>query len=192
MIFELSADAEGLLDADSEIGRLRRRDPDALAALVARYQHRLYRYLLRLVRDPAAADDLFQQTWLRAVEKLRQYDARRSFEAWLFAIARNLTIDHLRRRRHESLDEPGNGGPLAERLRSGKPNVLEGCLQSERVALVMDGMAELPPASREVLTLRFEEEMKLTEIADLTGVPLATVKSRLRRAMIQLRQRLAQ
>ena len=68
MIFELSADAEELLDADSEIGRLRRRDPDALAALVARYQHRLYRYLLRLVRDPAAADDLFQQTWLRAVE----------------------------------------------------------------------------------------------------------------------------
>jgi DNA-directed RNA polymerase specialized sigma24 family protein len=57
-------------------------EEDSVVTLVTRYQHRLYRYLLRLVRDPAAAEDLFQQTWLRVLQALRRYDARRRFEAW--------------------------------------------------------------------------------------------------------------
>jgi RNA polymerase sigma factor (sigma-70 family) len=61
--------------------------------MISRYQHRLYRYLLRLVREPAAADDLFQQTWLRVMEKIGRYDARRNFESWLFSVAHNLAID---------------------------------------------------------------------------------------------------
>jgi RNA polymerase sigma-70 factor (ECF subfamily) len=65
MILEAIIDWEQPVAPDSEIAKLRRRDPDVLAALVTRYQHRLYRYLLRLVRDPATAEDLFQQTWLR-------------------------------------------------------------------------------------------------------------------------------
>src|SRR4029077_18353976 len=74
--------------------------------LIARYQNRLYRYLLRIVRQPAEAEDLFQQTWLRVVEKIRSFDASRNFDAWLFTLARNLAIDHLRKIRPESLDEP--------------------------------------------------------------------------------------
>src|ERR1043166_2197514 len=85
-----------------EVSRLRRGDPDALAAAIARYQHRLYRYLQRFVGDASEAEDLFQQTWLRVLENLRRYDARRSFEAWLFSIAHNLAVDNLRRRRRLS------------------------------------------------------------------------------------------
>jgi RNA polymerase sigma-70 factor (ECF subfamily) len=157
---------------------------DELAALVTRYQHRLYRYLLRLVREPAAAEDLFQQTWLRVLQSIRRYDAHRSFEAWLFAVAHNLAIDHLRRGRLESLDEPPSEPVAAD------PDALERCLASERTGLLAASMSQLPALYREVLTLRFEEEMKLEEIAEVVRVPLSTVKSRLRRALESLRARL--
>jgi len=88
-----------------EIARLRCRDSAALASVVGRYQHRLYRYLRRLVREPAAADDLFQQTWLNVVRQMDRYDSRRSFDTWLFAIAHNAAMDLLRRQTGESLEE---------------------------------------------------------------------------------------
>jgi len=91
---------------ESDVAQLRRGDLDALTALVTRYQNRLYRYLLRLVRQPADAEDLFQQTWVRVAERIGKYDPQRNFDAWLFSVARNLAIDHLRRVRPESLDEP--------------------------------------------------------------------------------------
>src|SRR6202021_3232633 len=104
---------------DTEIAQLRRGDLDALSTLLTRYQNRLYRYLLRMVRQPAEAEDLFQQTWLRVAEKIQQYDPRRSFEAWLFTLARNLAIDHLRRVRPESLAEPIGDSPQGKTAQSG-------------------------------------------------------------------------
>lgn len=95
---------------DAEVSRLRGGDLDALSGLLARYQNRLYRYLLRMVRDTADADDLFQQTWMRVAEQIRKYNPSRNFDAWLFTLARHLAIDHLRRRRPESLDEPVSNG----------------------------------------------------------------------------------
>jgi len=116
---------EGPLGLDAEVAQLRRGDLDALAALLARYQNRLYRYLLRLVREPATAEDLFQQTWLRVAERIRHYDSRRSFEAWLFAVARNLAIDHLRRVAPQSLDEENESGEAAvTRLAAAVPPAL--------------------------------------------------------------------
>src|SRR5271169_5255301 len=97
---------EAPVGVEDELSRLRRGDPEALGALVERYQHRLYRYLCRLVSDPAAAEDLFQQTWLRVAEQIHRYDEGRNFDAWLFRVAHNLAIDSLRRYRPESLDEP--------------------------------------------------------------------------------------
>ena len=96
------------MGVDAAVLQLRRGDPDALVTLMARYQNRVYRYLLRLVRQPADADDLFQQTWLRVAEKIRSFDTSRNFDAWLFTLARNLAFDHLRRARPSSLDEPIN------------------------------------------------------------------------------------
>src|SRR5439155_12868012 len=105
MIYEAALPKDFELTEQDELARLRRGDPAALSAAVNRYQHRLYRYLFRLVREPAAADDLFQQTWLNAVRQIRRYDPRRSFDTWLFAIAHNAAMDLLRRRPGESLDE---------------------------------------------------------------------------------------
>jgi RNA polymerase sigma-70 factor (ECF subfamily) len=191
MMAEAEMVLEELVGPDAEAAQLRRGDPRALSALLDRYQNRLYRYLLRFVRQPAVAEDLFQQTWLRVAQKIRRYDARRSFEAWLFAVARNLAIDHLRRHAPQSLDEPLPSGEAAhEHIAGGAPDALDLVLTRERGALVAAAVAELPAVYREVLTLRFEEEMKLEEIAELIDAPLSTVKTRLRRALEALRQKL--
>ncbi len=185
---------EGVVGVEAEVAQLRRGDLDALSALLTRYQNRLYRYLLRLVREPATAEDLFQQTWVRVAEKIRRYDSRRSFEAWLFAVARNLAIDHLRRLKPESLDEPApgdpTGAPAVARLRAADPPPLDAILARERSGRLAATLGELPVIYREVLTLRFEEEMKLEEVAAVLDAPLSTVKTRLRRGLEFLRQSL--
>ena len=145
------------------------------------------------MREPAEAEDLFQQTWIRVAEKIRQYDPRRNFEAWLFTVARNIAIDHLRRIRPQSLDEPIEGAPgesAATRLQSSERPVLDGIVERERTSRLAHALDLLPVTHREVLTLRFEEEMKLEEIAEVIDIPLSTVKTRLRRALDRLRQTL--
>jgi len=182
---------EGLVAVDADVARLRRGDLNALSELIARYQNRLYRYLLRIVRRPAEAEDLFQQTWLRVVEKIRSFDGSRNFDAWLFTLARNLAIDHLRRIHPQSLDEPlaasGHGETAADRIPSRDHAPFDRALAAERRTQIAEAIAALPMTYREVLTLRFEDEMKIEEIALITRVPISTVKSRLRRALEQLR-----
>ena len=178
--------------APSEAGGIvlavRRGDPDAFAALVTRYQNRLYRYLLRWAGEPAAAEDLFQQTWMRVVQNIHRFDPLRNFDAWLFAIARNVAIDLLRRRRPGGFEEPLEEGTQAfDRAPSNLPGALEQLLRSEKAELVQKLLAAQPPVYREILSLRFEEEMKLEEIAELLSVPLGTAKSRLSRALERLR-----
>lgn len=188
MILAAAMNPEALSGVEDTIVRMRRGDLDALTAVISRYQHRLYRYLLRLVREPAAADDLFQQTWLRVMEKIGRYNAGRNFEAWLFSVAHNLAVDSWRGKRGESLDDAGDSGePPSARLQAGGPDALERLLDFERDAMLAACIGGLPGIHREVLTLRFEEDMKLEEIAEVAGIPLATVKSRLRRALEGLR-----
>jgi len=188
MILAASMNLETFRTAEDAIARLRRGDTDALADILARYQHRLYRFLLRLLQDQAAAEDLFQQTWLRVMEKIGGYDARARFETWLFSVAHNLAIDYLRRKRSSSLDAPDETGiTRAERLVSGRPNPLDQLLDSERSAILAAAIHKLPAIHRVVLSLRFEEGMRLEEIAEVAGVPLSTVKSRLHRALESLR-----
>ena len=191
MIAAVAADWEGSVGIDADVFQLRQGDLEALSALIARYQNRLYRYLLRMVRQPQEAEDLFQQTWLRVAEKIRSYDPERNFDAWLFTLARNLSLDYLRRNRPYSLDEAAGedaaGETMASRLASGEPAALDGLLARERSLHLTAALEELPVVYREVLTLRFEEEMKLEEIAMVLAAPLSTVKSRLRRALEQMR-----
>ena len=147
-----------------------------------------------LLREGGPAEDLFQQTWLRVIEKARQFDERRSFEGWLFTIGRNLALDHLRRYQPESLDEPLPGEPAGEpreaRLAADGPSALDRVLQRERWERLAAAMDLLPWIYREILTLRFEEEMKVEEMADVLDVPLSTAKTRLRRGLEMMRETL--
>jgi len=182
---------EASVGQETRGARLRRGEPEAFEEVLRQYQHRLYRYLVRLARDPALAEDLFQQTWLRVVERIKQYDPQRNFEAWLFSVARNLTMDHFRRYKPESLDEPQGddfaGATRADFLEAEGPSALDSLLGKESSAQLIESLELLPWIYREVLTLRFEEEMKLEEIAVTLDIPLSTAKTRLRRGLEQMR-----
>jgi len=145
------------------------------------------------VRQPATAEDLFQQTWLRVMERIKSYNPQHNFEGWLFALAHNLAIDYLRRYRPQSLDEPlPSGDSQVETIAGSGPGALELLLVRERATWLAECVAELPVSFREVLTLRFEEEMRLEEIAVVLGLPLGTVKTRLHRSLKHLRRAVEQ
>lgn len=169
---------------------LRRRDPALFEALIAQYEYRLYRYLLYLTGSTEAARDLFQETWLRVLTRGHQYDGVSRFEAWLFSIARHLAIDTSRRRRLDSLDElldPARGGSAREPRtpEDASPFTAYASRElAERLNLVIE---RLPAVYREVLLLRFQEDLSLEEIAGVVRAPLATVKSRLYRGLTAAR-----
>jgi RNA polymerase sigma-70 factor (ECF subfamily) len=168
---------------------LRRGDPGILDGLIEKYQHRLFRYLLSLTGNRTIAEDLFQETWLHVLERGHQYREQWKFEVWLFSIARHLVIDLARRKKSYSLDEmmdPEEGRGFEPS--AGQPSPFEQLLsgeQSERIARVL---SRIPAAYREVLLLRFHEELELEELAAILKAPLSTVKSRLYRGLDTLRK----
>jgi len=185
--------ATWMTDERAEIARgLRRRDPSVLDRLIEQYQHRLFRYLVYLAGNRALAEDLFQETWLRVLERGCQYDGKSPFETWLFAIARHLLIDTLRRKSPASLDallDPEEGAPLWEPPAT-DPSAYELLAGREQQAQMAAAVAGVPAVYREVLMLRFQEDLKLEEISAVVGAPLATVKSRLYRGLSALRQQM--
>jgi len=172
---------------------LKQRDPEVLDRLIEQYQFRLFRYLLHLTSDRERAEDFFQETWLRVLERGHQYDGKWKFEAWLFAIARNLVLDWHRRKKPQSLESLGGGDPDApfdlkdEQARS----PFDLAREAEERAGVELSLRRVPAVYREVLVLRFQEELQLEEIAGITGAPLSTVKSRLYRGLEALKGALA-
>jgi RNA polymerase sigma-70 factor (ECF subfamily) len=171
---------------------LKRQDPELLDQLIETYQHRLMRYLMFLTSRREVAEDLFQEVWIRVLRRGSQYNGKARFDTWIFAIARNLVIDLSRKRTMASLDEMCEGGeddrPF-EIVQEG-PSPLEQFQYRENASEVAMVLLTLEPNYREVLTLRFHEEMSLEEIATVTRAPLSTVKSRLYRGLAALKPEL--
>jgi RNA polymerase sigma-70 factor (ECF subfamily) len=173
---------------------LQRQDPELLDRLIEQHQHRLYRYLLFLTGNAALAEDLFQETWIRVLERGAQYNGKSKFESWLLAIARHLVIDVSRRKKMASLEELGNPetdapyDPPDERAAS----VLQMLVSRENAQAVQTSLLKIPAYYREVLVLRFHEELGLEEIATVTATPVSTVKSRLYRGLTALKTALAE
>ena len=168
---------------------LRSRDPDVFDRLIEQYQYRLFRYLFSLTGSRETAEDLFQETWVRVLERGHQYDGKSRFEAWLFAIARHLAIDFLRKKAPQSLDELVDSGEaeIAARPAPSPPSAIDLLSRREAGERVEAALGHLPAAYREVLVLRFQEELALEEIAAVVAAPLSTVKSRLYRGLDELR-----
>jgi RNA polymerase sigma-70 factor (ECF subfamily) len=168
---------------------LQRRDPDLLDRLIEQYQFRLFRYLVYISGDRTHAEDFFQETWIRVLERGHQYDGKSRFEGWLFAIARNLVIDWQRQRKVQSLDaltDSEQAHPLQVKDER-SASALQAVLNSEQHAQVQGALQQIPAIYREVLLLRFQEELQIDEIAGVLGTPPSTVKSRLYRGLEALR-----
>src|SRR5579859_792604 len=178
-------------DAKALARGLQRRDPELLDRLIEQYQFRLFRYLLHLTANRERAEDFFQETWLRVLERGHQYDGKWKFEAWLFAIARNLVLDWHRRKKPQSLESlagPDEDAAPFDVKDEKSASPLEQVLQAEAQSGVELSLQRVPAVYREVLVLRFQEEMQLDEIAGVTGAPISTVKSRLYRGLEALKQ----
>jgi RNA polymerase sigma-70 factor (ECF subfamily) len=168
----------------SHIARgLRQRDVALLHSLVEQYQYRLVRYLTYLLgrRDPV--DDLVQETWLRVLERGHSYDGKLRFEPWLFAVARNLALDYVRKRRLFSLET----SDFVEQPPSRSPSPFEQAARTEDARRLADSLATLEPFYREALVLRFQEDLSLAEISLVVGAPVSTVSSRIYRGLAALR-----
>jgi len=170
---------------------LRERDKQLLADLVERYQHRLVRYLLYLTGRREYAEDLAQETWVRVLQRGSQYNGRQQFDPWLFAIARNLAIDYLRKKLKvvQTASLPNDPDAMLLLPTSG-PSPFEAAARSEDAIRLAGQLQILSPLYREVLLLRFQEELSLPEIAQVLGAPLTTVTSRIYRGLAELRSAL--
>jgi len=171
---------------------LKQQDPELLDRLIELYQHRLLRYLLFLTGNREVSEDLFQETWMRVLLRGGQYNGKARFDTWLFTIARNLVIDLSRKRTMASLDELSDGSDDERPMEfpGHEPSPLEQFQSGEDRAEVSAVLLKLESNSREVLLLRFYEELSLEEIAGLTKAPLSTVKSRLYRGLAALKPEL--
>ena len=172
---------------------LKRQDPELLDRLIEEFQHRLLRYLLFLTGNREVSEDLFQETWIRVLLRGAQFNGKSRFDTWLFTIARNLVIDLSRKRTMASLDEMSEGGENERpfEIVDNEPSPLDQFRSGEDRAEVHQVLVRLEPRSREVLVLRFYEELSLEEIATITAAPLSTVKSRLYRGLASVKPELA-
>ena len=171
---------------------LKRHDPELLDQLIVQYQHRLLRYLLYLTGNRETAEDIFQETWMRVLERADRYNSNLRFEPWLFSIARNLAIDHLRRQQRASLNESDVqiSGAAAEIPASDFHSPFLAAARNEDAMQIAVALGALEPIYREALLLRFQEELSLEEIAQVAGAPVSTISSRIHRGLAMLRSAL--
>ena len=174
-----------------------RGDQAAFAELVARHEKPLWNFLRRLVHDPATAEDLQQETFMRVVKNASQYRPEAKFSTWLYTIARNLCIDHARgavHRRALSLDAARDSDPdrrLHDKLPGNEPGSERRAMDRELGVRLERALAALPDAQREVFVMREVLGMPFAEIAQAVSANEATVKSRMRYALEALRSALA-
>jgi len=175
---------------------LKRQDAGLLDTLIVRYQHRLLRYLLFLTSNREMAEDLFQEVWMRVLVRGSQFNGKARFDTWLFSIARNLVIDQRRKRTMSSLDELFEGRsdddrPMSFEVADTDPTPFDSFSNLQDRERISAALLEVDTLHREVLVLRFHEELSLEEIATVTRAPLSTVKSRLYRGLAAIKPKLA-
>jgi len=166
-------------------------DSEAFKTLFGRYRGPLFNFLLRRVRDRGRAEELYQDSWTKVIERSAEFRGDSKFSTWLYTIARNACIDHQRKmkfRRHASLDETRRGAnqPMVEPVANpglAPDQLASGQALRERIRIAVE---ELPEEQREVFLLRQLQGLGFKEVAEVVGVPVNTVKSRMRYALERL------
>lgn len=166
---------------------------NALDALVDRYLTNTYNFAFQLTHDSQAAEDVAQESFIKAWKNIRGWKRGSSFKTWLFAIARNTAIDWLRSRKDvtlSSFDNEAGKNILTETLVDESPPPLELMERAEDNLYVANLLEELDPLYRDVINLRYGDDLTFKEIGEILKKPLHTIKSQHRRAIIALRRSL--
>lgn len=187
-------------DASDEMLMIRyqRGDRQAFASLLRRHNQRLYNFALRQVRDTGQAEDIVQDAFLRVVQNASEFKHEARFSTWLYAIARNLCVDQLRKkshRRHASLNQGKDPGsePIENQVADSHPrsDAERAACSSEMLDSILRAVDGLPDDQREVFLLREIGQLRFVDIAQVTGAAENTVKSRMRYALERLREALS-
>ncbi len=166
---------------------------DAFRVLVERYQDRLYALAHRVLGNRLDAEEVVQETFLRAFRNLVHFQAGSSLYTWLYRIALNAAVDlskRQRRRRHVSLDD--GEAPLKRTIAGKSPDPSDAPVREEIAHLVREGVDQLPDAYRQILILREYSEMSYEQLGEVLRLPKGTVESRLFRARMKLKDWLVQ
>jgi RNA polymerase sigma-70 factor (ECF subfamily) len=174
-----------------------RADRPAFDELVHRYERELYSYLRRYLGNASLAEDAFQATFLQVHLKCDQFDPGRKFRPWLYTVATNQAIDAQRRnKRHKSVSldrnmrHEGNDdlGSLMNLLVSKEPSPEDRFQSAQQSDWIREAIEQLPDALRDAVNLVYYQGLKYREAADVMGIPVGTVKSRLHAAILKLNQ----
>lgn len=184
--------------SDEELlARFCRGQTEAFGVLLRRYERELYGYLRRYLGDSDLAEDVFQNTFLQLYVKSGQYEIGRPVRPWLYTIATHQAIDALRRNgRHQAVSlnqnqkelPDGEVRSLLELLETRGPGPLDAAQGEERRERVRASVDQLPDFLRQVVILAYYQGLKYREIADILGIPVGTVKSRLHAALVRLQE----
>ncbi|MDE6278527.1 MAG: sigma-70 family RNA polymerase sigma factor [Paramuribaculum sp.] len=164
---------------------------EAFDVLLNRYKTKLFGFIFQLVKDKDIADDIFQETFVKAIMTIRQgrYQESGRFGAWLCRIARNLVVDSYRQEKNEAAISADNAEcDILNRKELSDPTVEDQLIDFQIEDDVRRLMEHLPEPQREVLEMRFYRDLSFKEIADLTGVSINTALGRMRYAILNLRQ----
>ena len=170
---------------------------EAYREIVVRFERPVYSLVARMVQDPGLAEDLAQEVFIKAFRRLSTYDPQRKLSSWLFKIAHNTTIDHLRRHAPETVpleaerDDEHRGGLAAVLSDTSTENPLAAAERKDMARALERAIARLRPEYRESVVLFYIEGASYQEICEATGLPLGTVKTNLHRARKELAQAMA-
>ena len=164
----------------------------AFDLLLQRTQSKLFSYILFVVRDHDKAEDVFQETFVKVITKLnqRKYTVSGKFSAWLMRIAHNVIMDYFREQRSQNIVEPTQGNDLSNLSSKDllDTNVENRYVNEQILSDVKKMMNLLPPTQREVVFMRFYQDMSFKEIAETTGVSINTSLGRMRYAVLNMRR----
>jgi RNA polymerase sigma factor, sigma-70 family len=166
-------------------------DNEAFDALLLRHKTRLFNYIFQMVRDRDLSDDIFQETFVKAITTIKQgrYNDMGKFSAWLYRIARNLVVDTFRAQRNEgSLSTDDTDYDILNRRELAEDTIEDVMVDLQIEEDLRRLIDELPDVQREVLNLRYYRELSFKEIAELTGVSINTALGRMRYAILNLRR----
>lgn len=182
-----------ITDSDLVVRAINGRE-DGFEELVRRYQRPIAAYVYRMVGDYDSALDLTQEVFIKVYGSLERYRSEYKFSTWIYKIAHNAAVDHLRRysTREQALTGEADGTTYDLPIESGKPTPEQESERRERRAEIESVVDQLPPAYRELVVLRHSHDLSYDEIADVTALPLGTVKNRLFRAREMMRQQFLQ
>lgn len=166
-------------------------DERALTVLVDRHVSAVYNFAFSLTHDAQAAEDIAQESFIKAWKNIRRFIPTKNFQTWVFSIARNTAIDWLRKKRETAFSAFENDtgeNPLVAALTDTSALPDELLEKAEDARYVERLLSELDPLYRDVLTLRYESNLTFAEIGEMLRKPLHTVKSQHRRALASLRR----